>query len=367
MSWIKRNLYFLIGSAVALVLMGWAGWYLYSMWQKNNTILEELDKEYGELANLNNLNPHPGSGKVDNINTAKEHRQQLRAFIQNATNYFRPISPVPDLPKLTDREFSTALSRTIDQLQRDATNASVNLPPKYSFSFEAQKQGVTFASGSLAPLSAQLGEVKAICAVLFQAKINWLDNIRRERVSPDDYSGLQTDYLAEKSVTNDLAILSPYELNFRCFSSELASVLAGFASSPYGLVVNTINVELAASIGTEAPGTAVPYGATPYLPPAVVTPAPLATPVPADGGPPPGPPPAYTRRYGPGGPGGRGSDFGGVPLRTGPAPAPTYNYSAPTVPASAVPVGPRGLPTVLDEKQLKITLSLEVVKMLPSK
>ena len=76
----------------------------------------------------------------------------------------------------------------------------------------------------------QLAEVKAICTVLFQAKINSLDNIRRERVSEDDLKGPQTDYLPEKSVTNELAVLSPYEVTFRCFSSELAAVLAGFAS-----------------------------------------------------------------------------------------------------------------------------------------
>ena len=35
MDWIKRNLYFLVGSFVALVLMGLAGWYLYSKGQEN--------------------------------------------------------------------------------------------------------------------------------------------------------------------------------------------------------------------------------------------------------------------------------------------------------------------------------------------
>ena len=113
----------------------------------------------------------------------------------------------------------------------------------------------------------QLAEVKAICAVLIQAKVNSLDNIRRERVSDDDLKGPQTDYLTEKSVTNELAVLSPYEVTFRCFSSELAAVLAGFAASPCGLLVKTINVESApaAAAGTDAfaPGVT----ATPYAPP----------------------------------------------------------------------------------------------------
>ena len=141
------------------------------------------------------------------------------------------------MTKVTDRDFSVALSRTIDQMQRDANNTSVSLQPKYSFSFQAQRQAVNFAAASLVPLSVQLGEVKVICDVLFQAKVNWIDSIRRERVCTDDASGPQTDYLAQQSVTNELAVLSPYELTFRCFSSELAAVLAGFASSPHGLLV----------------------------------------------------------------------------------------------------------------------------------
>ena len=44
MDWIKRNLYFLIGSLVALALMGLAGWYLYSKWQLNNEFLGKLDE-----------------------------------------------------------------------------------------------------------------------------------------------------------------------------------------------------------------------------------------------------------------------------------------------------------------------------------
>ena len=161
---------------------------------------------------------------------------------------------MPESGKLTSQEFSSALSRTIDAMQREATKASVALPPKdasgqtYSFSFAAQRERLAYAPGSLEPLSVQLGEIKAICAVLFQAKINSLDNLRRERVSEDDLKGPQTDYLPEKSVTNELAVLSPYEVSFRCFSSELAAVLAGFASSPCGLLVKTINVESAPAV-----------------------------------------------------------------------------------------------------------------------
>ena len=60
MDWIKRNLYFLIGSLVALALMGLAGWYLYSKWQLNNDILGKLDEQYAELKRLNRAEPPSG-------------------------------------------------------------------------------------------------------------------------------------------------------------------------------------------------------------------------------------------------------------------------------------------------------------------
>src|ERR1035437_10244680 len=170
MDWIKRNLYFLIGSFVALALMGFAGWYLYSKWQLNNEILGKLDEQYAKLKRLYEQNPHPGSGKIDNIKAAKEQQQELRAYIQKSRQYFQrcPPIPVPESSKLTSQEFSSALSRTLDQMQREATKTSVALPPKdskgqpYSFPSPAKGETLAYPPGTLEPLSVQLGEIRAI-------------------------------------------------------------------------------------------------------------------------------------------------------------------------------------------------------------
>ena len=53
MDWIKRNIMFVAGSVVALVLMGLAGFYLYSEMGKNSKSLEKLNAEYAELDRLN--------------------------------------------------------------------------------------------------------------------------------------------------------------------------------------------------------------------------------------------------------------------------------------------------------------------------
>lgn len=341
MSWVKRNLYFLIGGVIALVLLGAAGWYLYSKWDLNNTNLANLNQAYSDLKALNDKNPNPGG---DNIKIAKEQRKELVDYMGRGRKYFQRIPPIPDLPKKTDRDFVLALSRTIDQLRRDSTNASVTLQDNYNFSFQAEKLKIALAGGSLEPLSTQLGEVKAICDVLFQARINALDGLRRERVSGDDTAGPATDYVGENSTTNPLAILTPYELTFRCFSPELASVLAGFASSPYGLIVKTINVEVSGTVPSETTSTPQPQPQPAYVAPQPVQPTPSAQQLEMSRY---GMDPRYgNRRYGEG---------------TPKMPTPQPQYVAPV--AAPTARGGGGLPIVLDEKQLKVTLQLVVVKM----
>ena len=82
MSWIKRNLFFLIGSLVALILMGLAGWFLYSKWNENNEMLASLDDDYDQLKTLNRLNPHPGPARSTTSNWPKTQRRQLRGLHQ---------------------------------------------------------------------------------------------------------------------------------------------------------------------------------------------------------------------------------------------------------------------------------------------
>ena len=334
MAWIKRNLYFVIGCLVAVGLMGWAGWYLYSKMSLNNSVREQLTARYAELDALNKLDPHPGDGKkVDNIEIAGEQQQVLRDFIKKANTYFEKIPAIPDTPKVRSEDFGKQLRNTIDQLSHDAINWSVTLPPKYNFTFEAQKPLMTFASGSLEPLAVKLGEINAICDVLFRARINALEGMRRERVSTDDSSttaGIQ-DYLDQKSVTNELAVLTPYEVTFRSFSSELAAVMAGLANSPHCFIIKTIAVE-------PAPEMALPNepAATPIAPIYPTTPFPS----PFGGGKDASERMRFQERYG----------LKRPPPQIAVAPPPT-------------PTTRGGLPTAINERPLKVTLLIQVVKL----
>ena len=360
MSWIKRNLFFVIGSVIALVLMGGAGVYTYLQWNHNATARGERDKEYAELARLYGLEPNPGNDKVDNIKAAQDQQEQIRAFVVKARKFFERIPPIPRPGRITGEDFTTALSKTIAQMQHDAANASVMLRPKWNFSFSVQSDKVKF-QGSLEPLAVQLGEVKALCGVFFQAKINNLDSVRRERVSADDQTGPQTDYLDQQSVTNELAVLTPYEIEFRCFSAELASVFSGFASSPFPMLVKTINVEPATGAAEGERLAALTVTPTMPLPPAPMTRAPLAS------DPPPSPAArtaiisrdqrvAEERQ--------RARTVPATPASRVAVPAPALTPFG-TTPAPSV--GGGGQQTGLDEKPLRVTMLIYIVKLLPQK
>jgi hypothetical protein len=353
MDWIKRNLYFVIGSAVALLLLGGAGFYYYSTWKANSEVLTKLHEQYAKLSSLNSKNPHPGRPpESDNIKLAKEQEQQLSVFKEQAQKSFQRIPNIPEGAKVAGEEFVTSLRHTIDQLQKAATNSSIGIPSDYGFSFTAQRNLMRYKEGTLEPLSVQVGEVKAICDVLFQARVNNLEYIHRERITPEDNQATSFDYLVQKSVTNDLAVLTPYEVKFRCFTPELAQAVSGFANSPHGLIVKTINVEPAPAVEATPADVTMATPVIPYYP------SPSGAPSP-DGVRPGGraeeaaSAAAFRRRYG------LDSRYGRGPM---PIPPPT----TPQVAAPVAPTAPsKGLQTVLDEKQLLVTMMLNVVKLLP--
>lgn len=337
MDWIKRNLMFVIGAVVALGLMGLAGYYNYAGWSRNVAEREKLNGAYEELKRLSTLPQHPGDKKVDNIKLAQEQEREAGIFLGKLERHLARIPSLPEGTNVAGKDFSSALQQTIVELQRDATNHSVILPPKYKFSFEAQAGRVTFAAGSLDRLATQLGEVRVICGLLNAAKINFLDGIRRERVSADDAAGTATDYLDRVSTTNELAVVTPYEVTFRCFTPELGAVLAGFANTPYGLIVKALNEEPAPYTPSAEPvAAAVTYA----------QPQPQVRPMYGEEG--GGAADAFAARYG----------------RRATMPTAQPVMAAPVAAAQPVKTGPQ---TFLKEKQIKVTLLIHVVKPLSRK
>ena len=310
MAWIKRNLFFVIGSVVALGLLAAAGIYIYQGLDRNTRADLKLGEIVGNLKNLAQQKPSPGNEKINNSAIAKAQEQQLKAWKKSVGIYFQPISPIPTENPVQSETYAAELRRTVDLMQHQAEDAAVALPPKYDFSFTAQRPLVKFAPDSLEALAVQLGEVKTICGIMFAARINALDGIQRARVSADDASGPQSDYTEQLATTNDLAITTPYTVIFRSFTPELSRVIAGFAACSNSFIVKSVNVQPVGNTGSAA---------APNAP---------ATPMPPGWGQPPM--------------------------------APSIQPSASSAAAART-----GLTTILKEQLLRITLELRLVKLLP--
>src|SRR6266481_5902874 len=220
MLWIKRNLFLAVGGLVALGLLGVCGYYFWINYQENIGIEGKLDEAKQDLKRLYELVPFPHE---TNIIAAKAELQRLQTAINQTKQSF---SPLPYM-RVKGQAFKPLLDTTIDELQKTAEHASVALPEtnRYAFSFTEQKKRLQFSEGSFPTLPEQLAEIKAICAILFEAKINKLTSLRRGRVTSDDPPG-SNDYhemKPDRTVASG-AVASPVVAEFNAFSSELATV-----------------------------------------------------------------------------------------------------------------------------------------------
>lgn len=244
MAWVKRNLGLVIGGVVAFALMVVAGFYLWSKIQEDQAVTAQLDETTQNFQTLLKRPLHPGTenGKINNIELAKEENKRLSAFLDDVRARFGKRE-IPT--NISNREFRALLDSTISELQRSAEHQGISLPQKdYWFTFAPQRTSVEFKSIDM--LTHQLMDVKDLTEILYAAKIHDLKGIRRVPASSDDNNS--TDFISDKKPsTNEFAIVTPYELRFQGFSSELARVLDRLVSAKHCFVVKSVGVDKAPS------------------------------------------------------------------------------------------------------------------------
>ena len=326
MEWVKKNLGFVAGLGAAIVLMGAGVWYL--LGTKNEADAVDADLQ-AKNSQLDTLVKRPVFPDAPNIQRTKEEEVRVANFIQDARKKFKEVAKPEGLDTAS---FKSQLEAAIMELIKDAERSGVKLPDKgtstsYSFSFDEQRKQLQLPAASLAPLTVQLGDMQAISRILFDAKIPSLVSLKRAAVGTNETAGT-AGLLTKKLTTNSTigSVTYPYEVVFQGFSSELANVLNGFVDSPEAFIVKTINVERGTLEMVSTPTVAVtaapaPGGNNPYR---------------MD--------PALARRYG-----------------LGPRATPQQAEAA----VAPAPVNRPG-EVVLEEKPLRITMGLELVKLLPA-
>jgi hypothetical protein len=247
MSWAKRNLYFLISCIAAVVLLGAAGWYCYSEWQSNNANWEQLSQAYAQLKQIADKPVGAGNNTVTNIDAARAQAKEVKARVADMEKFFVPVRGIPNTNHFEDRVVASAVRDTVGQLRAAAVAHNVTLPLDFAFSFSLQAGKASYDPNSWDQLSKQLGEVKTLCDTLYSCRVNALDGIQRERTAddsnPNSGASTQPDYIDSTSVTNSNTVITPYQLTFECFTSELGGVLSSFANQAHTIVVKTLNVQ----------------------------------------------------------------------------------------------------------------------------
>lgn len=238
MPWIKKNLGLVISGVVSIALLVYAVMFVRGKIEADKTVTEELDQAASQFQQLVSRKIHPGNEKINNIENAKKELDKLQTFLTNMQVYLTG----PEIPKLNSRDFRVLLETSLAKLREDADRAGVPLPTtNYWFTYSGYKTAIDF-KGNEVGLAAQLKDIEAIMAVLLQARVHSVVDLKRVAVSDSDAMG-SLEYIDQRQVkTNDWAITSGYEVTFQGFSSELARVMEGLANAQQCFIVKSVAV-----------------------------------------------------------------------------------------------------------------------------
>lgn len=308
MDWVKNNIGLVIGGLLALFLMILAGGFLYTQMKAEGSAQSNLEMGFTDLRKLLTRNPHPGDPEkgVDNIGAVKTEQERLSSnLLLPLRKLFKPFVVPKDLDNF---KFKSLLEEKVASMQRAAERSGTDLPmegdTKYSFSFSDIRPKVDFASETLAPMAFQLLQIEALSQVLFDAKVHSINAIQRHEIhepeedetgeqdvygtasqtNVDPYAGMHSsyssnpyssnsyssnpysspygsstswfgeteNYISDEEITtttNSLtgAIISPFQLGFQCFASELSAVMSGLNDSEYFFRIRWMAVEQSGS------------------------------------------------------------------------------------------------------------------------
>lgn len=237
MVWNKRNLLFVLSAAVGLILLVGAGCFFYGNWSANRKAVEEFKRAQGELKALQNKKPFPSK---EAIQRARDAQKEVLGILGQFKDAFESAQ---ETPSLDEKTFKSFVSGTLAQLQTSAVNSGVNLPQSdYAFSFSGLITKLNFPTNSIGSWVMELHDVKSVCTVVFNAKVNTLESIRRAPVSTDEAAGGAGDFLPLNIVISENIVCAPYEVVVRGYSREIADVMNGFLRSTDCFIIKNIDI-----------------------------------------------------------------------------------------------------------------------------
>ena len=194
-----------------------------------------------------------------NVDAADDEAEIHRTFIKEAGEVIREDTVDP----MGSEEFMVYLANVLDemnqrarealvQIQRDSTNATIRIP--YNFTFMNLRSVPVIAKNRIPELQVQLKDIRAISGVLFRSRVRSIESLQRTRVTIEDLTaGGSSDFLDNRSkYTNNVSVVRPYRVSFKCLSGGIAKTLNGFASEKNFVVIRKMEVT---QVANQAPTT----------------------------------------------------------------------------------------------------------------
>src|SRR5665213_3201742 len=194
MTWVKRNIIFLIVIVLGLGATGYCGYLLYGVMGANSGLGGEYTSTVDQVEQIKKGPPPP---TPENIDAATKDQERVKEFLRT---FKKSFAPFPVAKSVNDQGFVEHLTLMERQFGIEASNSGVQLPADYHFSFAGEQKKVKFSSECLDPLMQEMEEVNMILRLLYAAKINYLEELQRIPACQDDNDG--QDILYTSSISN---------------------------------------------------------------------------------------------------------------------------------------------------------------------
>ncbi len=238
MSWIKRNLGFVISGAVGLALLGVAFWYLTTKMQADQAATEAFDSQLAALRGVQGADPFPSD---QNIEAVKKEAAKAAQLAEEAKAMFPPFQKFANL---TDQQFKRYIEVSLDEMHSNAKRYGVELPPEFYFTFGSLRKVMEFDPKLVPQWVQQMEEIKNLVRIMIEARVNMIVQVRRIPISEEESVNYPNDFMSGlEIVTNQSVIRVPFEITFQSFSGELAAVLEGFMRSTNCVLIKNLQVD----------------------------------------------------------------------------------------------------------------------------
>lgn len=255
--YLKRHILGIVGLLLAFGFV--AGGFVWN--GKTTESIEEANAVYdAAIANRDKIQNAQIKVDIKNVEVLGQVADEYGDFTKKAGEVFDNVQIAPK----TSNDFMNYMTQSIVLLNRKATNNLVKLPNdllkrsdiNFSFTFAPLMEAAEISKDKIPELQIQLEDIKEICGVLFENRIQSLELLQRNRVTDEDRrAGASPNYLdARLAYTNSISVIRPYTVKFRCLSDGVAMALSGFAKKKTFYVVRTMEVTPAGASSTAAAG-----------------------------------------------------------------------------------------------------------------